>query len=39
MKGADYCYFKYPWEDQYKKLYKCLEIEKIDEKYLSSECE
>ena len=39
MRGADYCYFYYPWNDQYEDLYDCLESEGIDKEYLSSICE
>lgn len=38
-KGGDYCYFKYPWADQYEELYACLEEEGIPRQLLSSRCE
>ena len=38
MKGADYCYFQYPWDDQYEDLYQCLQDEGLEKKYLSSYC-
>lgn len=29
MKGADYCKFKYPWDDLVKERYECLEFEGV----------
>ena len=37
-KGADYCYFKYPWADQAREKYECLMDEGVPKEYLSSFC-
>lgn len=39
IRGADYCYFKFPYQNEYDERYSCLREQAIDNKYLSSYCE